>query len=525
MSTNTPDADTDTGPLRRRWEALQSALSQTVETVTRDSRIFIETSDVDDLNPPEDIEQYHEAYREVGIVRGNINQFVRDVTAPGVRIEADDDRTEAYFTGGDEDTTPPESAPEGGFLEHCAVLGGVRGQPFYPYLKASVVQKYTRGTVLHEYLKSQDDRDDPDFQIQGFKHIRPETVSARTHENQNILVAPDETDLDLDSDEITPRDEAAAYVQFDDQSIVGSRIGGFDDRDEVPLSQHDVLKQVVDPDIGGESATEDGIFGTSPLEAVAEDVEEYRQIKRDRARAIKTKAYGLWSAEFNTEVTETPDGSADILQEWDDGEIDEWTSDAEGLGPGDIIGHDGSISLDQWEPTLPDLEAELQHLVDDILAALPAPKYATAHGEQITQHVTGEQSESYRDLIEEERRAQERDWTQAFREVARRHPDLDPAGVQLKIQPAESSNPIAELDDEQIQKMEQFMSALNDGLGKVPIDTVLDVEAFLTTTMDLPEDVFVGEEADLDESNPEVQDMAEEMGLPTPGGADAEADD
>jgi hypothetical protein len=501
---------TQSGPIRGRLDALAQRLSQSVETVTRSSRILIESSDVDDINPPEDIDQYHDYYKSTGIVWGNINQFVRDVVAPGVRVEAPDDAVKAYFTGGED---APEFAPMGGFLDNCAVIAGERNQPFYPYLKTSIVQKYTRGTVLHEFLKSEEDKTDPDFQIQGFKHIRPETVSARTHKNTNILLAPDETGLGLDTDEMTKRDEAAAYVQFDDKSIVGRRRGGMDN-DEVPLSQNDVLKQVNDADIGGDDGLEDGIWGTSPVGAAAEDIEEYKSIKRDRARAIKTKAYGLWSAQFNTEVTETPGANEDILQEWDEGEIDEWTSDAEGLGPGDIIGHDGSIDLDQWEPTVPDLNDDLMHLVDDILAPLPAPKYATAHGETITQHVTNEQGESYQDLIEEERKAQERDWTQSFREVARRHPNLpDNPEIAVKIQPPESSNPVAELDDEQIAKMEQFMAALNDGLGDVPIDAVLDIEAFLTTTMDIPEDVFADAETDVDESNPQVQDMAEAMDM------------
>jgi len=499
---------TNTGIIRGRIEALQQRLSQSVETVSRKSRIFIESSDVDDLNPPEDIDEYHNHYRKVGIVRGNINQFVRDVVGPGVRVEADDETTAAYFTG-EWDGSTPDWAPAGGFLDNCAVIAGERHQPFYPYLKTSVVQKYTRGTVLHEYLKSDDQQDDVEFQIQGFKHIRPETVSARTHANTNILVGPDETDLDLDSDEITPRREAAAYVQFDDSSIVGTRRGGLD-KDEVPLSQNDVLKQVNDPDVGGDSAIEDGVFGDPPLAAVSEDVEEYREIKRDRARAIKTKAYGVWSAQFNTEVTEA--GTEIILEEWDGEEQNEWIDDVGNLGPGDIIGHDGSIELDQWEPTVPDLNDDLMHLADDILAALPAPKFLTAHGEQVTQHVTNEQSEGYHDLVEEERKAQERDWTQAFREVAKRHPRLDAQGIQVRIRPPESSNPIAELDDEQIEKMEQFMSALNNGLGDVPIDLVLDVEEFLMTTMDIPEEAFAsGGESAVDESNPQVQEMAEEL--------------
>jgi hypothetical protein len=500
-----------TSRLRGRIEALQTRLSQTVETVTRSSRIFIESSDVDDINPPEDIDQYHEYYREVGIVRGNINQFVRDVTAPGVRVETDNDDVAAYFTG-EWDGDPPEWAPRGGFLKNCAVMAGERNRPFYPYLQASVVQKYTRGTVLHEYLKSDDQKDDPEFQIQGFKHVRPETVSARTHANTNILLDPDETDI---ADETTRRDEAAAYVQFDDRSIVGRRTGGLDN-EEIPLSQHDVLKQVNDADIGGDDGTEDGIFGTSVMEAVADDVEEYRSIKRDRAEAIKKKAWGVWTAQFNTGVTELPDEV--IVTEWSDDEQDEWVNDVDDLGPGDIVGHDGSIELDQWEPTLEDLESELQHYVDDILAPLPAPKYATAHGEQITQHVTDEQSESYQDLVAEERTAQERDWTQAFREVVRRHPELpDKPELEVKIAPKKSDNPIDSLDEEAIAKMESFMTALNEGLGPVPVDSVLDVQQFLQTTMDLPEEVFVDGEIDVDESDPEA--MAAEL-----RGA-AEADD
>jgi len=488
------------GPIRGRLEALQQRLSQSVETVTRSSRLFVENTDVDDLSPPSDIDEFHNLYRELGIVRGNINQFVRDVVGPGVRIDANDTTTTAYFTGEhpDENESPPEFAPPGGFLDNCGVIAGERNKPFYPYLKGSIVQKYTRGTALHEYLKSDEQKDDPEFQIQGFKYIRPETVSARAHANTNILLAPDETSV---AKETTRRDEAAAYVQFDDQSVLGERIGGFGE-DSIALSQNDVLKQVNDPNIGGDAATEDGVFGTSPLEAAAADATDYRTIKRNRAEAIKTKVEGVWIAEFTPTAYDL--GDETLIQEWDDDEQDEWVSAVDGLNPGSILGHDGSVELDQWEPTLPDLDADLQHLVDDILAPLPAPKYATAHGDDITQHVTDEQREAYNDLIEEERKSQERDWTQAFREVAERHPELDPAGVQVTIAPTESSNPIAELSDEQVERAAEFMSAIDDGVGDVPVDMILDIEEFLKLTLDLPDEVFADAEVDVDESAEEL---------------------
>jgi hypothetical protein len=493
------------GRIRGTLEALTSRLSQTVETVTRNSRIFVESSDVDDLNPPENIDEYHQYYREVGIVRANINKFVRDVVKPGIRIEADDDATEAYFTGGDD---APDSTPEGGFLENCAVIAGEKHQPFYPFLKVDIVQKWTKGTALTEYLKQDDSADDPEGPISGFKHIRPETVSARTYANQNILLDPDDTETAEDG-ELTKRNEAAAYVQFDDQSIVGQRRNGMDE-DEVYLSQNDVLKRTLDPDIGGDDATEEGIFGTSIIEACSDDIEEYRTIKRDRARAIKTKAYGVWSAQFNTDVMEA--GDEIILEEWDGDEQDEWVDDVEGLGPGDIIGHDGSIELDQWEPSVPDLEDPLEHYVSDILAPLPAPKYATAFGESIANHVSDRQENSYQDTIIEERRDAERDWTQAFRDVAERHPNLDPSGLKVKLEPEEDESPVMSLDDDDIERLERFANAFDKFRGDQPTDMFADPEQLLQLVLQLPEEALPQNgDGGVDESNAEVQEMAEDL--------------
>jgi hypothetical protein len=498
---------TSSGPIRGRLEALQQRLTQTVETHTRtrNPRLVVNNSNVTNITPPEDIDEYHDLYRSVGIIRGNINQFVRDVVEPGIRIHADDPTTHAYFTGDPNETVDvPEFAPAGGFLENCAVIAGERNQPFYPYLKTSIAQKYTRGTALHEYLKRNEEKTDPKPRIQGFKHIRPETVSAIVHDGTNILLAPDETDTP--AAETTRRGEAAAYIQFDNASILGHRRDGFDE-DAVALSQHDVLKQVNDPDIGGDDTTEDGVFGTSPIEAVSETATDYREIKRNRAQAIKTKVEGLWVAEFNTEVVDA--GDEQIIKKWDKSKQDNYINQIDELEPGAFIGHDGSITLDQWEPSLPALGDDLQHLVDDILAPLPAPKYATAHGDDITQHVTGEQGESYQDLIAEERRAQSRDWTQAFREVASRHTRLDSSGVGVELAPAASSNPVAELSTEEIEKAADFMTAINEGLGDVPVDMVLDLEEFLKVTLDLPSEVFAGDEIDADESAEELQHMLE----------------
>ncbi|RDZ53130.1 hypothetical protein C5C07_15455 [Haloferax sp. Atlit-4N] len=501
-----------TGRVRGRVEALAAGLSQQVESVTRNSRIFIENSDVDDLNPPDDIDEYHDLYREVGIIRANINQFVRDVTKPGVRIEADDETTQAYFMGGE---GAPDFAPTGGFIDNCAVIGGEKHKPFYPFLGVTIAQRWTRGTNLIELLKQDGSEEKPDGPITGFKHIPPETVSARTYANTNILLDPDDTKI---SDEVTKRGEAAAYVQFDDNSIVGRRIGGFD-KDEITFSQNDILKQVLNPDIGGDDATEDGVFGTSIIESCATDAEEYQEIKRDRARAVKTKAYGVWDAQFNTEVTETPDEV--ILTEWSDDDQDDWLDGVEGLGPGDIIGHDGSIELNQWEPSVPDLDDTLKHYVSDILAPLPAPKYATAFGESIANHVSDRQENSYQDTIEEERKYQSRSWTQAFRAVAERHPKLDPSGVRVLIEPEEEASPVMSLDDDDIERLERFANAFDKIRGDQPTDMFADPAVLLQMVLQLPEEALPSDlDADVDESDPEVQAMAEQLTGTAPAGGD-----
>jgi hypothetical protein len=439
--------------VRQRAKEALAGLRQGVESVTRQARIDIESGGVDEIDPPSELDELYDLYQEVGIIRKSLNKYAADVTSPGARVTADSEQTEAYFNGGGD---APDGTPAGGFLENCAVIGGEKRQPFKPFLKLTVKNRWARGTVLSELLKAA--RDDPESKITGFKHIRPETVYARTYPNQNVLIEPD--DDDVDGIETTPRGENAAYVQFDDNSILGRRTGGFDNRDGIPLSQNDVHKQVLDPDVGGFDATESGIFGTPITAAVASDAEEYKNIKRDRAEAIKRKAYGVWKAEFGTEFTESEVAQEVILEEWDDDEQEEWLDDADDLEPGGIIGHDGSINLDAWEPTIPDLDDELKHYVNDILAPLPTPKYATAFGDDVAQFVAERQENAYRASVKEERRYQEREWTQVMRTVAERHPDLDPTGVEVHIEPDRDESPIKSLDKEEIEKIDTYADAL-----------------------------------------------------------------
>lgn len=479
--------------LRNGWDALQASLSQTAETVTRNARIDISGSDVDEIDPPEYIDEYVEQAKQTALVRANLRQFVQDVWEPGYRLEGPD-KTVAYFVGEDDevDAKPPEETPEGGFLENAFIFGGERRKDFYFGGKQSTWERWVRGTVLTEFLKAE--KEDPESPITGFHFIRPETVHPQVYKNTNILIDPDDTGEDGVT--LTPREEAAAYIQFDDESILGRRNNGHDS-DSIPLSQNDVLKQTLEPDIGGES-NEQGVFGTSVMEAISTDVEEYNEIKRDRARAIKTKAYGIWTAQFTPEVIEHGDGAVEII-EWADEDIKSTEDEMKNMGPGSVLTSDAGFGLKKHDSDVPDLEPTLNHYVDDILAGLPAPKYTTAFGEDITQFVTDRQENAYHDTISEERQYQERSWTAAFKEVARRQ-GLKTEGLQLHIEPEDDESPIMSLSDEEIERIGTFADALDKLSGASDPVAVFGEETVRSLVAQLPDD----------ESTESVQDETDE---------------
>lgn len=471
--------------LRTGWEALQDKLQQSAETVTRNARIDISGGDVDEIDPPEYIDEYAEQAKETAIVRANLRQYVQDVTKPGYRLEGPD-KTVAFFLGEDAeevDTNPPEGTPDGGFLENCFIIGGEKRKGFYFGLQQAIWERWVRGTVLIEYIK--DDKDDPESEINGFKFIRPETVYPQVYRNTNTLIDPDDTDTE--GIETTRRDEAAAYIQFDDRSILGLRRQGFNN-DSINLSQNDVMKQTLEPDIGGDDRLEDGIFGRSVMDAISIDVEEYNEIKRDRARAIKTKAYGIWNAQFTPETIDLGNGSVEIL-EWDDKSIDETEGELKDLGPGSVVTSDAPIDLEKFDGDVPDLDPTLKHYVNDIMSALPAPKYTTGFGEEITQFVSERQENAYEDTKQEERQYQERSWTQAFKTVARRK-GLDTDGLKLKIEPEENDSPVMSLSVDDLEKIQMLGQALNEMAGNAGVASLVDREAIVTEIAQLPEDAI-----------------------------------
>jgi len=447
---------------KRFREALQNrvqTLTQSAETVARNARVDISGGDVDEIDPPSDLDEFWNQYQKTGIVRSNVNTFVSDVVEPGACVEADDDETASWLNDK--------------FLPRCFVHAGEKHQPFVEGLRNAVKTRWVRGTYMAELLKAE--TDNPESPVTGFYAIRPETVYPQVEPNKNVLIHPGDTDRD--GVELTPRGEAAAYIQFDDNSILGRRGTGFS-RGTVPLSQNDVLKQVRDPDIGGAQTDEQGIFGSSILESISTDIEEYNATKRDRYRAVQTKAYGIWLANFSKEAIETEGNTVEVV-DWGEAGQDDFMDVLSNLSPGDVMAADGPVDLEKFDSDVPNLEGTLQHYVNDITAPLPAPKYSVGFEKDINQFVSQQQENRYLKLIAEERRYQERKWSWAFKIVAERHPDLDPEGVQVKIEPKAEESPVNSLDTETVERIKTYAEALSilagpkQGPGALVKDSVL----------------------------------------------------
>lgn len=499
MSNDTPRVTIDTGTrrgrLRRAWDTLQDTVRQPVQTVARSASLQTTGGNVEDIDPPEDIDELVELYYDIAFIRKNINEYAADVSEPGIRVESDHAPTEDYFMGGD---NAPESAPEDGFLAEAFVIDEKR-QSMDWCLSLTVKERWRRGTVLIEYVF--DDPDNAESIITGFKHIRPETVSARVYDNTNQLISPEDVE---NADETTRRDEAAAWIQYDEQSILGRRTGRrLFQRDDtsIPLSQNDVLKQTLDQGIGGDDP-EDGVFGESIIRSIRDAAEEYRDISRSEAKAIQHIAFGVHTAQFNDYVIESENES--ILIEWGDDDIDTASKKLESLEPGEVISTDAKVDLERFAPDLPDLDGPMRRRVREMIDPLPAPFYKHSFADEINQFVTEDQRADYQDLIKNERQYQATSWAEAFRDVAERHPDLRADTLTVTIEPDEDESPVRGLDEDDMERLAAYAGALADIFGPGGAPAYVDEEALLTQVLQLPEEAIMP--GDIEDLAPEDAD-------------------
>ena len=494
------------GRLRRALDTLQDTIRQPVETVTRSAVLKVARSGIEDVNPPDDIDEYVELYYDVGAIRKNLNEFVDDVTAPGLRVSHPDDSVEAYFNGGDE---APDGAPAGGFLAE-AYINDQKRQPLDLALDQSTLDRWRRGTVMLVNVYA--DPDDPESIISGFTFVRPETVSARTYKNTNQLIEPDVESPENDGIdyELTPRGEASAFVQFDEQSIIGRRrrrqdrpLGTFGETSSsVYLSQNDVTKVTLDQDIGGDRQ-EEGVFGESVIRSISDEATQYNQIKRLLEESVRGKAWGLWTAQMNPMLIDA--GDEKILIEWDDRDIQDTEKEIENIGPGSVLTTDAQIDLERHDGEVPNIEWLLKHYLRDIVDPLPAPFYKHSQADEINQFVTDEQQEDYQQRIQKERRVQAEAFESALRKVVERHPDLDAADdLSVEIAPESDDSPIRTLTTEEVEKIQTYMAAVQMAAPADEPTMIMSEAEIRELILQLPEEMPDEVAQELDMTDPDA---------------------
>jgi hypothetical protein len=492
------------GRLRGAIDSLSARFDQQVETRSRSPSFRVRNSGVERNSPPKRLDEYRAIPNETPIVRKALTDFASDVVEPGYRIETDDEAIQDYLT----DTWCPQAG----------IVAGEKHNDLLPILRQFIIERWRGGDALAEHVRA--DPDDATSLLTGLHLINPEHVAFITLDEKNILVDPDAPDH-IDAPR-TRRGEKAAYVQYSNDAIISTT------RDAVPLSQNDVTRSALDAGAGE-------LRGTPVTETIADDVAGYKNILRDKEQAIKTKAWGLWDIGFGRETLEYTDVDPETGNEVNVTDIIEWsqedqneyvTEHLDDINPGAILTHDGAIDLNRIEGEVPDLIADLEHYVSNIVSPLPTPLYIVGFETNINQFVTEKQDERYQHLINEEREELERVFTDLMTRVVERnlvenaHEGISvsavPDDLRFRLSPPQDESPVLSLDMETIERMKTFAEAYSELRGDIPADMFGDPKTLLTLILQLPPEAVpdtIGEQFDLDESDPDLQQAAEEMDL------------
>lgn len=420
------------------------------------------------IEAPDSIDEEFELYESTGFVSSAIHQYADDVMGPGVRATADSDETEEWLN----DT----------FFPQAGVSGGQRHQEFDQFLYQDVIQFLAAGNILDENVK------DGEGRITGFLHINPASCKALTEPHKPILRSPDAHKKEWweGSEEgewpMTPRDEAAAFAQYHDDSPLG-RKGKYEDTEEVYLSLDDVTYRPRTPPAGE-------IWGIPIMRNIKEELTEFKNIRKDLARAIRTKAWGIWSVAFDTEVIETKDEV--LVDGWSPEEMDAFTDGIGSMDPGEIVGHDGTISFEKHEGEVPEEVLEvLEAYVKLIVAALPPPLYAVGFEDNINQFVVKEQEDIYEASVRSMQSTLESTWTPTIKQVCRDH-GKDPSGVQVEVEPPEDESPVRNMEIDDLEKFALLSDGLSNLIGEDAY-RAFRPEAFADLIAQMPEDAFKSE--------------------------------
>lgn len=380
----------------------------------------VDSDEIDRRTPEsDDLENYWRVYETMPIVRKPIRRYADEIVEPGWHIDSDNEQLAADM----------ESA-----LEDAAIIAGEPGHDFEHILHNAIVQREVRGTAMVELVPRKGEQSDPDS-MWGFRTINPATVAVNTYENQAVLVSPND-DPSMWGVPETPRGEAAAYVQFAEEALLGP----FDEPDAVPLSQNDVVKLTLDPDA-------DDIFGTSRIESIYPEVKGYRQILRDNEQAIEAKAYPHWIFKAGEPSGDANDPRRGVWPMEKLQKLKEQHSRSNfSAGQKDFL--PGDVDVQKISGETADIDGIIDHYIEIILAAMPNPKFVTGFADDINRDITGEQQADYHSLIKQSRRELETKFRPALERKARDlgYSEDEWEELSLKIEQDSDVSPLKDAD-------------------------------------------------------------------------------
>lgn len=455
----TPDAQTR----RTRWYS------------TRQSRIEPETGEVED---------YVADYDQCPLVSIPLDDFASDVMEPGIRIELpDEDNSDSELDDDLED-----------WLSEAAIIGGEFGGDTATLMESQVRDNRLRGTGMTEVVY---DNAEQKNAIAGFLNFQSETVAAYTRPGKSILLQPDDTDIEIDQHNrsipaTTPAGDAAAYIQYDD--FLGAEKG------EVPLSTEDVVKIVNNPDTGA-------IMGRSDVAPVHGRVRGLMQKLADVDEAIASKAYAFWLFKMGSEDDPMDqDKAADFMSAHSE---DEWE-------PGNKQAVSGDVSIETISGEVPEVWESFNFDVEYILSALPTPKYRTGFADDTNRDIAKRKQEDYEEAVSNERRKLEAAWQSVIQRKADELADGEEAPeVKLVIEPEEDESPLANPNFD-AGEFKSVMDGIKAAAPGGAVEQVITPEALVETFLKLdPDEVMPDtEEEAIDESNPQVQRLMQQMENP-----------
>jgi len=351
-------------------------------------------------NPPkEELEEYWQIYRDVGLVNSAIDNFASEVIEPGWYITADTQETADELTE---------------YMENVAVVNLEHDQNFSELAWKMIVEREVRGTVFIEKVTDDQGRHQALYPLQN------DTITIYTKPGKAMLPAPDDpvsdpVDLKVGGEARTPvndEGETGAYVQFDDLKP------RWDAKEEVVYIRDEILHWPRDADIGAAR-------GTSRIRTIQERAEGWLQKTRDNDAAIRSKAWPMII--FNMGTEDNP---------WSREQVDDFLEDydQDNLEPGLMQAVSGDVSVDEFAGETADIEAPLQHDINAIMSGLPGPVYATGgFSQNVAPAVAQAQQRQFIKEVKAVRRDLENKVTPYLRDVARDYDLSDPSSVEFHI--------------------------------------------------------------------------------------------